>query len=31
MLEEKIVKKAIAIKKREIKKKAVLDEIEDDN
>jgi hypothetical protein len=30
-IEEKIVQKAIAIKKREIKKKAVLDEIEDDD
>lgn len=30
-IEEKIVKKAVAIKKREIRQKAILDEIEDDN
>ena len=30
-IEEKIVKKAVAIKKKEIKKRAVLDEISDDD
>ena len=30
-IKDKIIKKAIAIKKRQIKKEAILDEIEDDD